>query len=88
MTEGLDLNNLLDEDDEIVEELTIIFTKKNKVFLTTPEITIQGIQDTAKLLAHLIINWAHNIAEKLETLEGSNIVISKMNVDLANKILK
>jgi hypothetical protein len=80
---GQNLNDILtDEDDEVLEELSIILTKKGKIYFIVPETTPDGIETTAKLLAHLIINWSHNTAEKLKTLNGSSLVIPEFNVGI------
>ena len=73
---------LTDTEDEVQQELSIVFTKKGKVYFVTPELTVTRVEETAKLLAHLIINWGHNIAEKFKTLEGSNIVVPSFSVSL------
>jgi hypothetical protein len=76
---------LKDEDDEIQEELSVILTKKGKVYFITPETTKDGINNTAKLIAHLIINWAHGIGEKLGSFENSSIVVPTLELGLPKK---
>jgi hypothetical protein len=64
---GQNLEELLnDDDDEVKDELSVIFTKKDKVYIITPEINSEGVNQMATMLAHLVIHWAHSIAEKME----------------------
>ena len=77
------LDDLLeDTDDEVSYELSIVKTKKGKVYISTPELTIDGVDMTSQLLATLIVNWGHNLTEKLKTLEGFSVVSPILEVGL------
>jgi hypothetical protein len=75
------LDELLEDDgDEVSQELSIIFTKKGKVYFVTPEVTVDGVNETAKLLAHLIINWGHIISEQLKNVDGLGLTGPKISL--------
>ena len=73
--EELDLIEVLKQDnDEIAHELSVVETKKGKMFIV---LSLDHHEKVGELLSHAIMNFALGMGSKLRQLEGEKGVSSR-----------